>query len=798
MADDFGGNIDNADLVDEDRRQALWDAAYFYVKEKGWRVIPVHDVGSGRCSCGDAGCSSPGKHPVEQQWQKPGENPEEDLRWWRDTRGLPLTAQADSRPNANIGILTGKHSGIFVPDIDPRNGGDLLWEKITDGRPLPETRMHRTGSDGRHWFFTMPGFDFTTLHPWGEGIDVKGNAGYVVAPPSISGTPHGDGVYAVISDAAVAPAPDWMIEAIQDQKKVHRGERPLMPVKVAPNGVRRAYGERALRDEAASLAAIPPEGGRHLQMKKGVQNLGQLGAVGLVTEEAARAAMRAATGLPDGEFNSLFDDMWRIGMTQPRQVDWKQQEGDFPPRAWSDRGLADRLADHWGDVLRLCPGLGWMIYDGSIWERDVPKSDEASKAEMLAQMMLDSLPDVEGPQYPDEADEEEDGKGGSPRARFLEQCRKWESVDTPTKAVRSATRLPVMWMNPKSLDVNPMFINLANGVWDADNCRLLDHHPGHMLTKQASVFYEQHAKCPDWDDFLAQVQPDPEIRDYLYRIWGYSLTGSVREQAIILHHGKGANGKSVANDVISMMMGAYAQSVPVETLIASRGDKGVRNDIARMEGARLLQASETKAGKQLDEALVKQLTGGETVAARFLHKEFIEFKMTGKIHLSSNHLVHLSQDPAIWRRIRLIKWPVTIPDGKQDKQLAAKLYKEAPGILNRLLAGLEDWRASGGLCPPKSAEDAKDDYRNAEDALGRAIAELYDVDMTVTEPHPDSKGSILAKLYAAWCKEGEETPMGRNSFYAALTDRDFKRVEVKESPYFPQLRPKTESIEIRH
>ena len=162
---------------------------------------------------------------------------------------------------------------------------------------------------------------------------------------------------------------------------------------------------------------------------------------------------------------------------------------------------------------------------------------------------------------------------------------------------------------------------------------------------------------------------------------GYTITGKNTEQAVFLHRGPGVNGKSVFHAVCSAVLGNYAQTVPVETLLATRMEGRIPNDVARMQGRRYLLASETKAGKSLDEQLIKQLTGGDTISARFLRAEWFEFTPVGKIHLTSNHVVAVSDDDATWRRIHLIKWEEVIPEDERDPELAAHIIaEEGPGV----------------------------------------------------------------------------------------------------------------------
>jgi putative DNA primase/helicase len=758
LADDFAGNINLDDLGGSpERRAELREAAERYVT-MGWRIIPLHDVTMGSCSCGAApGECAAGKHPVENGWQKPREDAQADSRWWRDTEGQSYPA--DSRPDANIGILTGIHSGIFVADID--KAGEEKWEQLGEKHaddPLPDTRLVETGSGGRHWVFPMPSFPVGNPKPWGAGIDIKGTGGYVVAPPSISGK----GEYALIRDAPPGEAPEWILQPLRERLRQMEGRQSSFAAPVAPAPVLRNYVKGAFRGEIRKITEAP-KGERNQKYFEAAANIAELAAHGLVSREEAYAVLSEAgrrAGLGDNnEIEGSFRSGWNRGIMQPRDLSRVGEitDHEWPLRPWDEGGNGDRVVDHIGNILKYSDDLeSWMEWQNGIW-RPVSRIRARSRAWHVIEM----LPYTEALQYPDEGGprEDDDEDGGAPRARFLKWHAKQRANAAANNAAEAAIRHSSMNIRKEMLDAGAFHLNVRNGMLDCETRQFYAHEPEQLMTMQANVLYDPQAQCPTWDDFLAQVQPDPEIRQYLYRIWGYSLTASLAEQAIFLHHGSGANGKSVANDVITSIAGTYAQTVPVETLILSSKTGGVPNDIARMDGRRFLSASETKAGKQLNEALVKQLTGGDTIAARLLHKEFFEFKMKGKIHLISNHLVHLSADSATHRRIHLIRWGHTIPDKDQDKNLGARIIREeSSGVLNRLLEGLRDWRERGDLAMPAVAQEAKQEYIRDED-WRNAFLEACCEEVPPQEWAPGRSLSELYAVYVLWHQQAQ--PGGR-------------------------------------
>src|SRR5699024_1197569 len=169
---------------------------------------------------------------------------------------------------------------------------------------------------------------------------------------------------------------------------------------------------------------------------------------------------------------------------------------------------------------------------------------------------------------------------------------------------------------------------------------------------------------------------------------GYSLSGDISEEVIFFLTGSGGNGKSKFLEAIQNVLGDYAKQTNANTFIRKQNDTNINNDIARLDKARFVSAVESEQGQQLAESLVKQLTGGDKIAARFLRKEFFEFKPEFKIFFSTNHKpIIRGTDDGIWRRIRLIPFNARFEGSKRDINLSDKLAKESPGILNWALEG---------------------------------------------------------------------------------------------------------------
>jgi len=248
----------------------------------------------------------------------------------------------------------------------------------------------------------------------------------------------------------------------------------------------------------------------------------------------------------------------------------------------------------------------------------------------------------------------------------------------------------------------------------------------------------------------------------LQRAMGYSLTGLTTEHALFLLHGIGRNGKTTFLEAMRYVMGTYATSTPFETFVVKPQGDGIPNDLAALHAARFVSAVESDEGKRLAEAKIKQITGGDTVSARFLHKEYFTFLPQFKIWLATNHrpTIH-GADEGIWRRIKLVPFNVVIPDGRVDEKLPAKLISEASGILNWALEGLAEYRRSG-LMEPDAVLGATAEYRAAEDWLSKFIEDRCEVGAY-------SVGSRrLYEVYQSWAESVGEHPIKEQKFAEAM------------------------------
>jgi putative DNA primase/helicase len=264
---------------------------------------------------------------------------------------------------------------------------------------------------------------------------------------------------------------------------------------------------------------------------------------------------------------------------------------------------------------------------------------------------------------------------------------------------------------------------VENGTLDLRTAQLRAHDPADYLTRVIRVPYDPDAACSQWAAFLATIfDGQQDVIDFMQATLGYALTGTVGEQALFVLHGSGANGKSTLLRAVFDLLDGYAQVIRAESLMVRKGD-AIPNDIAALAGARFVIASEAEEGQRFAEALVKALTGQDVVTARFLHCEFFTFVPQFKLFIAVNHRpIIRGTENAIWRRIRLVPFPVTIPADRQDQALGDKLRAERPGLLAWLVAGCLRWQRAGRLVAPDAVRSATEGYREAMDHLGEFLS----------------------------------------------------------------------------
>lgn len=419
----------------------------------------------------------------------------------------------------------------------------------------------------------------------------------------------------------------------------------------------------------------------------------------------------------------------------------------------TDVGNSQRLVLYHGDKIRYCSDIGaWYIWNGIRWERD-EKGEIVQLAISVSEYMQE------------EAWRNHDGEQRIDHVKWAKQSQQRRRIDDMI-ALASTDHATVVMAS--DLDSNPMLLNVRNHTLDLQTGELRPHKPADLITKLAPVEYDEEAECPKWQEFLQRVlNGNEELIAAMQQYIGVCLTGN-QAQVLFVCYGNGANGKTTFLETILAMLGDYAQKAP-SGMLEAKQYTAIPNDIARLRGARFVVSNELNAHRHLDESLVKDLTGGDTITARYLRKEFFEFTPTHKLWVQGNHLPLIEgTDEGIWRRIRLVPFQVTIPKGERNVKLGAELREELPGILTWAVKGYQTMLKAGKVQMPEVMRIASEDYRRDSDTIGQFLEEHC-------EERKDYQVAvdILYVIYTGWSQSNGERTLSKNALGKLMKARGF-------------------------
>ncbi|HEX4000196.1 MAG TPA: phage/plasmid primase, P4 family [Pirellulales bacterium] len=421
-----------------------------------------------------------------------------------------------------------------------------------------------------------------------------------------------------------------------------------------------------------------------------------------------------------------------------------------------------------GLIVRYCDSWRrWLIFDGRRWATDEVRAIE-SLAKQYSVSLWEAYRRLDHKAIDDKALREVRSfiratNGATGIANFLALAR-----SEPSVAIRA-----------EELDADSWLFNCENGTLNLRTGELRPHRREDYITQLCPVPYDPGATCPRFDQFLQEIFAASEaLIAFVQRLCGYFLTGSVREQKLPIWHGLGGNGKSILMELLLFIFGSYGLKAPAKLLMAGRDRHPT--EIAALFRKRAAFCSETDENGRLDEAIVKSLTGGDRITARRLYQDFTEFDPTHKLVLVTNHRPAIrGSDNAIWRRIQLVPFNVTIEEARQNKDLSKELVQEAPGVLAWLVRGCLEWQRKGLNAPPE-ARQATDAYKADENILGGFIDECCTVSV-------DEEAGASELLSAYRDLEGNPA-MTPKQFATLLRSRGFRSSRYTTGPHKGRIR----------
>ncbi len=632
---------------------------------------------------------------------------------------------------ANLGIATGPESGIFVLDLDQKNGVDgVAWlaDMIEAKGEWPDTVEAQSPSGSWHVYFAYPAaFDVKTCE--GEiapGVDVRGHGGMVIAPPSAK--PGAEKLYRWKNPPGpfeVADAPQWVLD--------------LLPRRVeAKSKARTNYNSADLGRVQALLAESENGLGRDDWVRLA-------GALKHVFGDAIREAfLEFSYRWPDtepGDPEKVFDTFKPNGRAGLGTVFYLLGGGAGGADVdLTEDGVALSFTARFGGRLRFDHDAGrWFEWRGDRWAADNTHLAYSYCREAARELS-------------ENADNK--GKATARKAAFA------GGVERMARADRAHAVTHEAW------DQDPLLLGCPGVTVDLRDGTRRTPDPADGITKQTAVA-PANRTAPLWLAFLEEAtESDPEMIRFLQQWCGYCLSGDTREHALLFVYGPGGNGKSVFLETVAHILGDYAATASMDAFTASKSDRHP-TDLAMLRGARLVTASETEEGRAWAESRIKQVTGGDRISARFMRQDFFTYTPQFKLTVVGNHKPVLKNvDDAARRRFNIV--PFTVKPANPDRQLTEKLKGEAGGILSWMIQGCLDWQANG-LVRPRRVLEATAEYFDDQDLFGQWLDECCRV-----EPENRHLAATPKELFEAWSNYAHaagETPGTQTALGNALIKR---------------------------
>jgi putative DNA primase/helicase len=442
------------------------------------------------------------------------------------------------------------------------------------------------------------------------------------------------------------------------------------------------------------------------------------------------------------------------------------------PSGQTDSANAVRLVESFGsDIKYVSEWNKWIKWNGKRWVIDTRDNQIAALAKRIGRKNWKEF-------SKEAARGKLDEKTTAAMTRF---CRSSCSLKGVQAMIALARSEPGVAISPDQLDCDPQLLNCVNGTVNLRTGKLRQHRREDFITALCPTRFDPHAPARRFEKSIKLIFHQSEnLIGFMRRFFGYSLTGDVSEQILLIPHGVGSNGKSTLfNAVMYSLGGDYCIKAKKDLLTAKRFE-GHSTEMMDLFAKRLVLVSETDDGSRLDEALVKDLTGGDSIRGRRMREDSWQYNPTHKLILATNHKpIIRGTDHAIWRRLALVPFTVTFWNREagekgdagleQDKSLPGQLKTEAAGILAWMVRGCLEWQRDG-LQIPDEVKGATTEYRASQDVVAAFLKQRCTEGTTLRV-----KASELYKQYCDWTEGGGEDPVSQRRFGEAMTERGFGR-----------------------
>lgn len=431
----------------------------------------------------------------------------------------------------------------------------------------------------------------------------------------------------------------------------------------------------------------------------------------------------------------------------------------------NDIGNGNLFADCYREKARYVPERKkWFVFNGRMWEPDTGNLRVMELCKQLADALVCyalSLPE------------------GAERDQYRKHVEMWQRRNNRETILKDAAS--VFPIRLSEFDADPYLFNCENGTLDLKSRKLRPHSADDLLTMISGATYDPTASSGAFEKFISEVmRGDIATVAYIQKVLGYCLTGDTSEECFFTLYGATTrNGKSTLLETFLRLLGDYGRSAKPETfaLKKSANGSGPSEDLARLAGARMISVSEVPRGMHLDASLMKTITGGDTITARFLCENSFEYRPQFKQVFNTNWLPTAS-DVTLFSsdRVRVIPFERHFTEAERDKTLKARLSASVSlsGILNWCLDGLDSWRKEG-LEPSDAVKKATAQYQLDSDKAAQFIDEELEAG-----PDYEVKSSEAFARYKQWCIQ--------NGYHYG-SDRTWKD-DMKRLVVFDRRRPK--------
>lgn len=405
--------------------------------------------------------------------------------------------------------------------------------------------------------------------------------------------------------------------------------------------------------------------------------------------------------------------------------------------SFTDAGNAEFFLQSVGDKVAYTHSHGWLVWSGTHWQVD-------SGSLLVRNLLVDAIRQRLNESH------------GTVDDLVREKLQRWTSVSQSLTRVNSALELAkgLMAVDPTKLQPHPMHLYFRNGVLNLKTGALNPHDPKNFNLHYVDFDFDWSSRSTRWDRFVEETFPDRDTAKFAQRASGYSLTGSTSEQVLFAAYGSGANGKSVFLEVLRGLSGSNAMALNADALRAGANSSG--SELARLHGKRLVLVSELPSNNRLDTALLKDITGGDLVSARFLYQQPFDFYPQCKIWLKGNYMPSLSDlDKGISRRLKVIPFVNEVPASRRVTGLVDELMQELPAIAVWAVRGAQEWLTSG-LGTSVEVERATKEVLNPKSSVVEFLGQKYRL-----REQAKTQCALLFRDYRNWCQSNGHPPQRR-------------------------------------